>query len=67
MENIILDTKIQHGKVILHDVPLEDDTPIKVIVIPKTNLQRLSFQKTRILLQDVPGNLADDVRKERGG
>lgn len=65
-ENIIIETSINQGKLTLYDLPLKNDTQVKVIIIPKTNLQRLSFQQTRTLLQDVSGNLSDDIRKERG-
>lgn len=65
MENLIIETRIQQGGLTLHNLPLKDDTPVKVVIIPRTDLRRLSFLKTRALLQDIRGSLSDDVLAER--
>ncbi len=65
MENLIIETCVHQGGVTLHDLPLKDNTPVKIIIIPRTHLQRLSFRQTRVLLQDIQGDLSDDVAEER--
>lgn len=67
MENLIIETRIHQGGVMLRNLPLKEDTPIKVVIIPRTDLRRLSFRQTRVLLQDIRGNLSDDVAEERVG
>ena len=67
MENLIIETRIHQGGVMIRDLPLKEDTPITVVIIPRTDLRRLSFRQTRVLLQDIRGNLSDDVAAEREG
>lgn len=64
-QNLTLETQVQHNSITLHNLPLKDNTTVKVIIIPQTNLKRLSFQQARILLQDIEGELSDDIQQER--
>jgi len=65
MNQIIIDTRITNGYLKLHDIPLEDDTEVRVIVIPKVNLSKMSFQNSQRLTKTVKGNLSDDIISER--
>jgi len=66
-EHLVIETRICKGGILLQNLPLKEDTPVKVVIIPRTNLRRLSFRQTRALLQEIPGNLSEDVAEERAG
>jgi len=65
MKQIIIDTRITNGYLKLHDIPLENDTEVRVIVIPKVNLSKMSLQNSQCLTKPVKGNLSDDIISER--
>jgi len=65
MNQIIIDTRITNGYLKLQDIPLENDTEVRVIVIPKINLSKMSFQNSQRLTKPVKGNLSDDIISER--
>jgi hypothetical protein len=48
-----------------HNLPFADDTAVKVIVIPKINLEKMSFAKIQSLTQSIHGNLSEDIIRER--
>jgi hypothetical protein len=65
MTQIILDTRVTKGHLKLQNIPLEDDTEVKVIVIPKASLSKMSFRKAQRLTKPIKGNLSDDIISER--
>lgn len=65
MGQIILNTRVTNGHLKLQNIPLEDDTEVQVIVIPKLDLSKMSFQKSQRLTKSIKGNLADDIVSER--
>lgn len=65
MSQIVIETKVINGKLRLQNIPLKDDTEVKVIIIPKANLSKMSFQKTQRLTKSIAGNLSDDIVLER--
>ena len=65
MSQIIVDTRVTKGNLKLPNIPLEDNTEVKVIVIPKAKLSKMSFKKTRKLTKSIKGNLSDDILSER--
>ncbi|HEX3036778.1 MAG TPA: hypothetical protein VHT73_16945, partial [Thermodesulfobacteriota bacterium] len=65
MSKIIIDTRIVNGQLKLQGIPLEDNTEVKVVVIPKVNLSKMSFQDSQLLTKTIKGNLSDDVVSER--
>ncbi|MFQ5771588.1 MAG: hypothetical protein ACE5HX_13700 [bacterium] len=65
MSPIIVDTRITNGHLKLQDIPLDDDTEVIVIVIPKANLSKMSFQNSQLLTKPIKGNLSDDIISER--
>ncbi len=65
MSQIIIDTRVINGNLELQNIPLEDDTEVKVILIPKANLSKMSFQKAQRLTKSIKGNLSDDIVSER--
>lgn len=65
MSQIIIDSRISKGHLRLQNIPLADDTEVKVIVIPKANLSKLSFKRSQNLTKSIRGNLSDDIISER--
>ncbi|MFQ5639968.1 MAG: hypothetical protein ACE5IR_18465 [bacterium] len=65
MSQIIVNTRVTNGYLKLQNIPLEDDTEVKVIVIPKANLSKMSFQKAERLTKSIEGNISDDIISER--
>lgn len=65
MSHVMVDTRVTNGYLRLQDIPLEDDTEVKVIVIPKANLAKMSFQKAQQLAKSIKGNISHDMISER--
>jgi hypothetical protein len=65
MSQIIVDTRVIKGNLKVPNIPLKDNTEVKVIVIPKADLLKMSFKKTRQLTKSIKGNLSDDIFSER--
>ncbi len=65
MSQIVVDSRVTNGHLKLRDIPLADDTEVKVIVIPKANLSKMSFKDARRLTKPIKGNLSDDIISER--
>ena len=65
MSQIVVDTRVTNGNLKLRNIPLADDTEVKVIVIPKANLSKMSFQNAQSLTKPIKGNLSDDIVSER--
>lgn len=65
MSQIVVDSKINKGNLQLQNIPLEDNTEVKVIVIPKANLDKITYRKTQKLTKSIRGNLSDDIVSER--
>lgn len=65
MNQFIADTKIVKGRLELSNIPFSDNMEVKVIVIPKVNLDKMSFLKVQRLTKSIKGNLSDDIIEER--
>ena len=65
MSQIVLDSRITNGLLNLKNIPLDDNTEVKVIVIPKINLSKMSFENSQKITGKIKGNLSDDVIAER--
>lgn len=65
MSQIILNTRVINGHLKLQDIPLDNNTEVQVIVIPKLDLSKMSFQKSQRLTKSIKGNLSEDVISER--
>jgi hypothetical protein len=53
MSQIMVDTRVTNGHLKLQNIPLEDDTEVKVIVIPKASLSKMPFQKAQQLTKSI--------------
>jgi len=65
MRQFAIETRVKQGRLQLDDIPFADDTAVKVIVIPKIDLEKMSFAKIQSLTQSIPGNLSEDIIRDR--
>lgn len=65
MKQIVVDTRVTSGYLKVKNIPYEDDTEVKVIIIPKAKLSRMSFRNSQRLTKSIKGNLSDDIISER--
>lgn len=65
MNQYIIDARIKNGYLSIGNLPFKDETDVKVIVIPKVNLNELYFLKIRELTKTIKENLSDSVISER--
>ncbi len=65
MKQIVVDTRVTSGHLKLKNIPFDDDTEVKVIIIPKAKLSRMSFRNSQRFTKSIKGNLSDDIISER--
>lgn len=65
MTQYIADTQVKQGNIELSGVPFEEDQDVRVIVIPRANLQKMAYREVQELTKSLSGDLADDVQAER--
>jgi len=65
MYQVTRDAQIKNGHLELNNLPFSDDAAVKVIILPKANLEKMSFAQAQTLTQSIQGNLSDDIAKER--
>jgi len=65
MNQYIIDARIKNGYLSIGNLPFKDETDVKVIVMPKVNLNELSFLKIRELTKTIKENLSDSIISER--
>jgi len=59
------DTYIKNGRLELNNLPFPDNVRVKIFIIPKVDLSRMSFNRIRKITESIRGNLSDDIRRER--
>ncbi len=65
MSQFITETSITNGHLELSNIPFENDIPVKVIIISKTNLSKMSFPKIWEATKSIHGKFSDDIIQER--
>jgi hypothetical protein len=65
MSQFVTEARIEGGRLELFNIPFSDATEVKVFVIPKVELSKMSFLEVRKLTESIKGNLADSIRRER--
>ena len=65
MYKITRDAHIKNGHLELNDLPFSNDAAVKVIIVPKVDLEKMAFEQAQLLTQSINGNLSDDITKER--
>ncbi len=65
MSQYITETKIREGGVELHNIPIPNDTDVKVIIIPKVDIDKLLYTKAAELTKSIRGNMSDEIVNDR--
>jgi hypothetical protein len=65
MSRFVAETSIKNGALTLRKVPFKDNTTVKVVLIPKADLSKMSLIKARKLAKSIKGSLSDDIIVER--
>jgi len=65
MSQFVVEARVEGGRLELSDIPFPDATEVKVFVIPKVDLSKMSFPEVQKLTRSIKGNLADTIRSER--
>ncbi len=65
MGQFTVEASIKNGELTLHKVPFKNNTRVKVVLIPKAELRKMSFTKVRKLTKCIKGSLSDDIIAER--
>lgn len=65
MNQFVTETRVAGGRLELFNLPFSDATEVKVFVIPKADLSKMSFLKTRELTRSIKGNLSNSVNRDR--
>lgn len=61
MRQFVVDTHVKKGPLELNNVPFSDETEVRIIVIPKVTLTKMSFPDIRKLTESIKGNLSGDI------
>ena len=65
MSQYTTETKIRKGSVELHNIPIPNDTDVKVIIIPRVDIDKLLYIKAAELTKSIKGNMSDDIVNDR--
>jgi len=65
MNQFLAETRIDGGRLELFTLPFSDATEMKVYVIPKADLAKMSFVKARELTSSLKGNLSASINRDR--
>ena len=65
MGQFVVDTAVKDGRIELDKLPFREKMKVKVVVIPKIELKKMSFSKLVGQKVNVDGSIADLVSAER--
>ncbi len=65
MTQFVAEASITNGRLELSNVPFENDVNVKVIVIPKANLSKMSIPEMWEATKSIQGKLITDINFER--
>jgi len=65
MNRFVADARIEGGRLELFNLPFSEATEVKVFVIPKADLAKMSFLQVQKLTRSIKGNLSDSIKNER--
>ncbi len=65
MNQFVTETSVSHGRLELNNIPFANNMAVKVIVIPKADLSKMSFPRVWEKTRAIQGRLAHDVSGER--
>lgn len=65
MNQFVVEARIEGGRLELFNLPFSEATEVKVFVIPKADLAKMSFLQVQKLTSSIKGNLSDSVKRDR--
>ncbi len=65
MNPYAVDGFVKNGHLEINNIPLPDNSYVRVIVVPKVDLAKASFNKIKELTKTLQGKLSDDIAEER--
>ncbi len=65
MNQYVADTHVTNGQLELRNIPIKDNTEVRVIVIPKAMLSKMGFRNAQRLTKPISGNISDDIISDR--
>ncbi len=65
MSQFVIDTRVKKGHLEVNNVPFSDETEVKVVIIPKVDVSKMSFPEIQRLTKSIKGNLSNDIGTER--
>lgn len=65
MKQYTVETKIKEGNIEISNIPIADNTDVKVIIIPKIDMEKLNAEKISNLVKSIKGNMSDDIINSR--
>ncbi len=65
MSQYITESKIKKETLALSNIPIPNNTAVKVIIIPKVELNSLLYDKAIELSKSIKGNMSNDIINDR--
>jgi hypothetical protein len=65
MSQFVVETSVKNGHLELNNIPFADNIEVKVIIIPKVDLTKMSFPKIWDITKPIQGKLSADIAQER--
>lgn len=65
MSQFVIETRVKKGHLEVNNVPFSDETEVKVVIIPKVDMSKMSFPEIQRLTKSIKGNLSNDIGTER--
>jgi len=65
MNQYVIDAHVTNGRLELQNIPMKDNTEVRVILIPKAKLSKMKFREVQRLTKPISGNLSDDIILDR--
>ncbi|MBF0121419.1 MAG: hypothetical protein HQK79_21525 [Desulfobacterales bacterium] len=65
MGQFITETLITNGHLELNNIPFGNNVAVKIIIIPKANLEKMSFPGIWEATKQISGKLCEDITQER--
>lgn len=65
MSQFVIETRVKKGHLEVNNVPFSDETAVKVVIIPKVDVSKMSFPEIQRFTKSIKGNLSNDIGTER--
>ncbi|KPA18240.1 hypothetical protein MHK_001536 [Candidatus Magnetomorum sp. HK-1] len=65
MGQFVTETSVLNGRLELNNIPFSNNAAVKIIIIPKVDLSRMSFPEIWKATKQIHGNFSNDIAIER--